>query len=55
MSDMHSQDDDTRRWWETQHETIVPHVVPSEYMRRRASSPEVEPELGSEKGDMQPI
>jgi hypothetical protein len=25
MSDMPTQDDDTWRWWETQHETIVPH------------------------------
>ncbi len=48
MSDMRFQDEDTRRWWETQHETIVPHVVPSEYMRRRPSSPQPESENGKQ-------
>jgi hypothetical protein len=34
-------DDDVRHWWEAQHETIVPHVVPGEVLklRARASSP----------------
>ncbi len=45
MSD--SQEDDTPRWWETQHEIIVPQF-PSEYMRRRPSSPEPDSENGKQ-------
>ncbi len=49
MSDT-SHDDEARQWWEEQHETFVPHVVPSEYMRRRrASSPESENEAPLKK------
>ncbi len=42
MSDPNDHDDDARQWWETQHKTIVPHVVPGEIlkMRHRATSPE---------------
>jgi hypothetical protein len=50
MSDMPTQDDDTRRWWETQHETIVSHVVPTEYLRRRPSPPKAE--STSKHGDL---